>query len=68
MRSTLLAFTLLVVGLVTLASPAAAADPLGSPAALFVKNRLAPGPSIGDTLSLSDYPNQVVLLFLFEPN
>jgi hypothetical protein len=49
------------------ATPAFAIDGRGAPAALFTKNQLAPGPGIGDTLSLSDHPDQVVVLFLFEP-
>ena len=64
----LLASATLFLGLAATAGPAAAVDPVGAPAALFVKSRLAPGPSVGDTLSLSDYPNQVVVLFLMEPN
>ena len=65
MRLNPLALAALV--LAATAGPAAAVDPVGSPAALFVKNQLAAGPSVGDTLSLSDYPGRVVLLFLFEP-
>ena len=58
---------MLAVGLLA-ATPAFAVDPIGSPAALFTKNQLAPGPSVGDTLSLSDYPDRIVVLFLMEPN
>jgi hypothetical protein len=60
--------TALLFCLALSASPAFGIDGRGAPAALFTKNELAPGPTVGDTLSLSDYPNQVVLLFLFEPN
>ena len=68
MRSILLGLTLLVLGLTATVSPAAAVDSVGSPATLFVKSQLGPGSTVGDTLSLSDYPGRVVLLFLFEPN
>jgi hypothetical protein len=68
MRMSLVAAPLLAVGLAGAAGPAAAVDPVGSPAALFVKNQLGAGPTVGDTLSLSDYPDRVVVLFLLEPN
>ena len=68
MRTSLVAATLLAVGLAGAAGPAAAVDPVGSPAALFVKSQLGAGPTVGDTPSLSDYPGRIVVLFLFEPN
>ena len=68
MRSILLSSALISFALGLAAGPAAAINPVGSPASLFVKNQLGSGPTVGDTLSLSDYPGRVVLLFLLEPN
>ncbi len=56
---------LLVAG-VLLSSPAFAGAPIqpGDTAPNFTKNQLAPGPSVGTPVSLSDHAGKVVVLFI----
>jgi len=68
MRFHWMTFALLGVALAGFTAEAAAVDGRGAPAALFYKNQLTAVGGVGDTLSLSDYPNRVVVLFLMEPN
>ena len=55
---------LVLVGQLALVPPSRAVVSVGDPAPNFTKNQLAPGPSVGAPLSLSNYAGKVVVLAL----